>query len=163
MSLPFLNELDGEAFLAILALLLGAGVFVVWIVSSAWRRAAQTEQRARLAGLLVQRGLPTAEIERVLRAAQMTNVCTDPDEEGVDAAADPETQLVQILASNHYGGNDIRKIIEAARRGGGVSPALVARVRALAAQWEDASGIVSMLESDAARSPELRVKNVDAG
>lgn len=150
-------QLTGGDLRFALLLTTGTLVVIVWISAAAWRRVKQTDQRTRLAALLVQRGLPTAEVERILKLA-IGDGASDDSDEAVDPALDPETQLVQILAGNSYDGSDISTIVTAARSAGPITPAIVARVKAMSAQWQEASEIATYLMSHQPGGPALRVK-----
>lgn len=127
-------------------------VAITALIAHALQRAAQSDHRTRLAALLVQRGLPTAEIERILRAAQSKG----DDAEAV-ASDDPEVQLVKILTGNHYDGDDVQLILEAARANGPIDAPTIAIAKAMSESWIEAKEIAEVIRKRHTRDPKLAI------
>lgn len=148
----FVSQLDGKEVIIIVALSGGALVAITALFAHAWQRATQTDHRARLAALLVQRGLPTAEIERIMHATQLKG-----DAPAIDPLEDPEVQLVKTLTENHYDGKDVQLVLEAARAGGTLDAAVVGMVRSMSENWVDAAGIAEVIRKRRTRDPKLAI------
>lgn len=106
-------------------------------------RAQAAETEARLKALMVQRGMSAEEIERILS--------TGPARQEFEAEEnlDPEGRIVSVLASNGYDGDDIERVLRAARRDGKVPLAAARTVETLANNWTEGKDIERVLLSDA--------------
>ena len=111
----------------------------VWALSSAWCSAKQTERRARLASLLLDRGCRPDEIERVVRATNGKGTATaDPD---------PEVAMAKHLTDNSYEGPDVQKVLSAARDTNALDGGAVRLVQTMAENWADAEDIAGVLRN----------------
>lgn len=122
-----------------------AFVAVVWVISTAWRRARESDNRAQLTAMLIQRGMSADEIEKVLRAgvgsAEESDAAQKSDE------PDDEVRLIKQLADLSYDGGDVEKILAAARVNGRLDAPTARIVEGLANNWMDADDIVRVLRA----------------
>src|SRR5262245_54444608 len=88
----------------------GAAVVIFGFVAQAWRRVREYENRAALVGMMIQRGMSVADIERVMQA------CVDPEDE--EEEVKPDVRIITLMKENEYEGNDIERVLDAARIGG---------------------------------------------
>lgn len=129
-----------------------AAVFIVRLVLLHRQRlriselqAQAADNEARLKGLMLQRGMNAAEIERLLSAGNNSKLDIAAGAQGT-----PESRMVEILASNGYGGKDIERVLKAAREVG-IDSGAVKTVETLASNWaksEDIERIVKARKKD---------------
>ncbi len=134
------SKLDSKEVLVLTVLGGTAIVLIVGIIARTIQKSAQSDHRTRLAALLVQRGLPTTEIERILRAAAAKG-----DEAIVEASDEPEVQLVKILTDNSYDGDDVKIVLDAARENGAIDASTVAMVKTMSENWIEAKEIAEII------------------
>lgn len=118
---------------------------IAGLLIQAWRRVKQSEQRTHLIGQLLARGLTADEITRVLTAADLAERRSCEDESGARSTNDPEVRIVKALTDQSYSGDDVNKVLAAARVNGRIDPAVVEIVKSLAESWADANNIVAVL------------------
>lgn len=146
------SKLDSKEVLVLTVLGGTAIVFIVGIIARTIQKSAQSDHRTRLAALLVQRGLPTTEIERILRAAAAKG-----DEAIVEASDEPEVQLVKILTDNSYDGDDVKIVLDAARENGAIDASTVAMVKTMSENWIEAKEIAEIIRKRRTRDPKLAI------
>lgn len=137
----WLTSLDKSTLRLVVLAALGAVVIVAWSGLTAWRRVRESAHRAAVTSELVRRGMSADEIVRVLLAAQLS-----AEAEGAGSAEDdPEILLVKHLTDNHYEGQDVQRILDAAREEGAIDDSLVALVKTLASSWADTESIIGVI------------------
>lgn len=129
-------------------------VGVAWAIANAWKGVRRSEHQTRLTALMLERGLKSEEIERLLKAGTVfvnsDPICTRPGE------SDPEVRVVNALSAQSYDGDDIEKVLGAARLNGEIDESAVAIVKTLAENWADADDIVKVLRNRSVRPPILQ-------
>ncbi|MCG3126647.1 MAG: hypothetical protein CHACPFDD_01498 [Phycisphaerae bacterium] len=145
----WLAQLDKSTLRLVILAALGALVVIVWVVAVAWRRVRESASRASVTAELIRRGMSADEIVRVLLAAQLA----EEAEGGSGAADDPEVLLVKHLTDNHYEGEDVQRILDAAREEGGIDDRLVALVKTMASSWVDTESIIGVIRGRGAGKP----------
>lgn len=142
----WLGNLDDSVLKLGLLLSFGAVAVGFWAFATAWRRIRLAEQRAVLITQMLQRGMSGEQIARVLLAAEFEPAGKSEDEDET-GSNDPEVQIVQHLSANYYEGEDVEKVLAAARVGDTIDPTVVRIVKTLAENWADTDNIVSVLTS----------------
>lgn len=129
----------------------GAIVGGAFAIANAWKAIRRSEHQTRLTALMLERGLKTDEIERLLKAGtvfvESEPASTKPGE------SDPEVQIVNALSAQSYDGDDIEKVLVAARQNGDIDPSTVAIVKTLTENWTDADDIAKVLRNRSVRKP----------
>jgi hypothetical protein len=126
--------------LAASALVLGA-----WAFAWAWVRVRRAENRSRLTSEMLQRGMNPAEIARVLLAYELTSPESIKAE--AEEAESADVRLIKALSSESYDGEDIQRILAAARGDGALTDERVGVVREMAKAWAEADDIIRALET----------------
>ena len=128
----------------------------IWQITAVWRRVKQSEQRAQMVHSMLQRGFTPEQISRVLIATQVAAEAAETSSEAAeDASSDPEVRIVKILTNSSYEGDDVEKILAAARVEGRLDESTLGIIKTLAESWADTDSIVRVLESRRARGPRL--------
>src|SRR5262245_54497725 len=107
-------------------------VLGIWAVASAWKSIRCSEHQTRLTALMVERGMKPDEIERLLRAGPILAMAMAEAKSGDTAATDPEVRIVNALTGQSYEGDDIEKVLSAARDSGPMDESTVGIVKAMA-------------------------------
>lgn len=135
------DEGDGLVVFIVAA---GLVALVAMFVAYMWRRVRESSDRAGLIRDMLERGLATEEITRVLLAAQMHG---PEDDEQVDAEDDPEAYIVKCLTDRWYDGKDVERVLEAARAAGPIDPTTVRIIKSMSANRAGAKAIAKVLET----------------
>jgi tellurite resistance protein len=146
LASSWLHWLDslGEGFWIVAAVCFtGAVIGVTAVVAHAWRRVRQSENRAALIGLMLQRGMSSSEIERILQ----TGAEVDEEETGTN----PEVRIIELMKEGEYSGDDIERALAAARADGRIASGAVRIIETLMEQEAEIDEIENILE--ARRSP----------
>lgn len=151
--LGWFAELDDSVQVFAVAAAGAVVCIIAGLLIQAWRRVKQSEQRTQLIGQLLARGLSADEITRVLSAADLAERRACEQEAASRPASDPEVRIVKALTDQSYSGDDINRVLAAARVGGRIDPAVVEIVKSLAESWTDASNIVTVLEERRRAAP----------
>jgi hypothetical protein len=115
---------------------------IVWAIALAWRAVKQSEQRAQLTAMMLERGLKPDEIERILlAAAAKPGAAADPPD------PDPEVAIVKHLTDNDYDGDDVQKVLGAVRQFHPIDDATVRLVKTMAENWAEADDIASVIRN----------------
>lgn len=121
--------------IAIIAAIGGAVlVAVCWILAVCWRSVRRSEYRAQLTAMMLQRGMSAEDIARVLQAG------VPEQSDNASANADPEVALVKELSEQGYRGDDVERILSAARQHG-LDGTTTDIIRTLAKNWVSAGEI----------------------
>lgn len=134
--------------------LIVSGIVLVlgsWAFASAWKAIRCSEHQTRLTALMVERGMKPDEIERLLRAGPILAMAIAEAKPGDPAASDPEVRIVNVLAGQSYDGDDVEKVLSAARDSGPIDEPTVGIVKAMAESWADADDIAKILRNRRAR------------
>lgn len=129
-----------------LGLVVGAGALVAIIVAiaTAWAVIRKSEHRTRLTAMMLERGLKPEEIERILVSG--FGDAEKASERLLDAnTPDPEVKVVTHLSNCSYDGDDIQKILVAARAAGGIDQGAIDMIKVMANNWTDAEEIAKVL------------------
>jgi hypothetical protein len=150
--------LAGDEEIALMIAVIGVAVaaalvFAFWIVVDGRRKtriaelkAEAADNEARLKALMLQRGMNADEIERILSAGDATaELRSEPI--GDEHARNPEARIVQVLADNGYGGEDIERVLRTARVDGAIPATAVRTVETLAGNWAKAGDIERVLRT----------------
>lgn len=160
--MEWLTKLDGGVIKLGVIVLAGALVLSAWFIAAAWERVNKSQQRTRLIQTMLQRGLSSEQIARVLFAGQIVegerdelsnNLREDGEYESESAAR--EVKLVKTLTSWSYDSEDVQRILSAARIDGKIDAATFDIAVTLAESWAETDSIVGVLESRRARGPRL--------
>jgi hypothetical protein len=115
------------------------------IVARAWRRVRQTDARSGLAALMLQRGMPASDIERILMACSQS----------VEKAVDAETHIIELMKENDYSGDDVERVLDAARKNGTIEAATLKLIESLVEQGVEGREIENLLDARAPRAPQV--------
>jgi hypothetical protein len=131
------------------ALIVGGATIVLaaWAIASAWKSIRCSEHQTRLTALMLERGMKSDEIERLLRAGPLLAMAMADPKSGESGAHDPEVRIVNALAGQSYEGDDVEKVLSAARDSGPIDDATVGIVKAMAESWADADDIAKILRN----------------
>lgn len=120
-------------------------LFRTYVENRTRRHVASLEAQARdnqdrLKSLMIQRGMSAEEIEQIL------SIQASPE---IDSASslEAEARIIQVLAENHYDGDDVERILAACRVGDRIDPATAKLVVTMAENWAKGPEIVRILES----------------
>lgn len=141
----WLQDTNTSALVLMLSVLGAASVAMVAIVASAWRRGRESDNRTALASMMLQRGMSAEEVERVVRACQLT-----ADEQ---AECDPEAQLISLMKESDYTTEDVERVLDAARYDGRIDAATVKVVEGLVEQGVEGAEIETLLDARRPRPP----------
>jgi hypothetical protein len=132
-----------------MAILIGgiAIVLSVWAIASAWKSIRCSEHQTRLTALMLERGMKPDEIERLLRAGPILAMAIAENKSADLADNDPEVRIVNALAGQSYEGDDVEKVLSAARESGPIDEPTVGIVKAMAESWADADDIAKVLRN----------------
>ncbi len=139
---------DGVLIVAVVCF----GMMVVGVttaIARAWRRVRETESRTALVGMMLQRGMSAADIERIM------STCLD--REGEDGAEvenqKPDVRIIALMKENEYEGDDIERILDAARTNGVIDADTVKVIETLVEQGAEAEEIEGILDARRPPSP----------
>src|SRR5262245_40180914 len=127
-----------------------SGIVIVlstWAIASAWKSIRCSEHQTRLTALMVERGMKPDEIERLLRAGPILAAALSDAKSTDIAASDPEVRLVNALTGQSYDGDDVEKVLSAARDSGPIDEPTVGIVKAMAESWAEADDIAKVLRN----------------
>ena len=143
------NFLSGESGVIKVALIMSAIVLVLssWALASAWKSIRCSEHQTRLTALMVERGMKSDEIERLLRAGPLLALAIADAKPGEPGAGDPEVRIVNAMAGQSYEGDDVEKVLSAARESGPIDEPTVGIVKAMAESWAEAEDIAKILRN----------------
>jgi hypothetical protein len=129
------------------ALIVGGIAIVLssWAIASAWKSIRCSEHQTRLTALMLERGMKTDEIERLLRAGPILAMAGA--ESGESGSSDPEVRIVNALAGQSYEGDDVEKVLSAARDSGPIDESTFGIVKAMAESWAEADDIAKVLRN----------------
>ncbi len=141
----WLGGLNESNLKLIVLLLAGVVAFCVWVVTHAWRRVRTARHRAEVAALALQRGMSAQDVTRIVLALQL-------EEDDDDTPISDEAALIKPLTDACYNGDDVRRILAAARDSGEIDAAAIELVKALASNWSETDVIVEALRGRKRRS-----------
>ena len=136
---------DGGLQVVFIALAASTVVIIAWAIAWAWVRVRRADIRSRLTTDMLQRGMNPAEIGRVLLAYELTTPEAIASEE--DASATPDVRMIKAMSAQDYEGEDIQRVLTAARTLGGINEQQVGIVREMANAWAGTDDIIHALES----------------
>jgi hypothetical protein len=120
-----------------------------WLFAAAWKSIRRSEHQTRLTALMLEKGLKSEEIERLLNAGAEFVAsepgCTKPGE------SDPEVRIVNAMSAQSYDGDDIQTVLAAARVNGVIDESAVAMVKTLSDNWAGAEDIAKVLRNRSIR------------
>jgi hypothetical protein len=140
--LDWYASLDGDIQITLTACATMTIMLSVGIIAFAWYRLRNKRLRADLVQQMLQRGMSSDEIVKVLFAAQ---VAEEAAKEGT--TDEPEAMVVKHLTNNFYDGDDIERIIKAARGDGTIDETEIKIIKTMASNWKTAAEIVKVLEA----------------
>lgn len=132
-----------------IAVIVGGVVLIVaaWAFASAWKSIRCSEHQTRLTALMLERGMKPDEIERLLRAGPILAMAIAANKQSGPAENDPEVRLVNALTEQSYDGDDVEKVLSAARESGPIDEPTVGIVQAMAESWAEAEDIAKVLRN----------------
>jgi len=135
----WLGRVDQAVWLTAVPCFSVAAVVVTAFIVHGWRRVRQSESRTALVGMMLQRGMSAADIERVMQACS--------DSAGEDYEDEPDVRIVALMKENEYEGDDIERILDVARVNGRIDVAAVRVVETLVEQGAKVGEIEGILEA----------------
>jgi hypothetical protein len=105
-----LSKMNGGEVIALVAVIGGLLIAAIAIVAGQWRRVRVAELEAALKQQMLDKGMPVAEIEQVLKASRK---CGHHEEKATGDAAADKAKLVKRMADNGYSGEDIERVLHA--------------------------------------------------
>lgn len=136
--LEALSRFDEDVLVVAAGCAAGTLILACWFFAAAWHKIRQSQHRAQLTAMMVQRGMPVDEIERVLRASSVSAA------EAVDVPAD-DPGIIKMLTDNNYEGSDVQRILSALHASGGATPENARIIKALSDNWADTGDIERIL------------------
>jgi hypothetical protein len=115
------------------------------LIASAWKRVRQTDTRSALVGMMLQRGMSAADIERVMTACCGQDAGTD---------GDPEAYIIGLMKENQYSGDDVERVLDAARKNGSIDAAAVKIIESLVEEGVEGREIETLLDARSPRAPQ---------
>lgn len=160
--MKWLSGLDGGVIKLAVIILGMSMVVATWIAVAAWERVRHSEQRTRLMHAMLQRGMSSEQIARVLFAGQIAAEANNNEADSTDGECEYENEstarevrLVKALTAWSYDPDDVQRILSAARIDGEIDAATFDIAKTLAESWAETDSIVKVLESRRARGPRL--------
>ncbi|MFO0839029.1 MAG: hypothetical protein U1D55_10935 [Phycisphaerae bacterium] len=137
----FFDWLSGLERWSLVLLTLSTAAVITLIglgLAHAWRKVRESQHRADVTAIMLQRGMSSMEIARVLLAMQDQH----DDEETPD---DPEAAIAKLLLDSYYSGDDVTRVLAAARETGPIDTATITLVGQLTENWASTDSIVGVL------------------
>lgn len=113
-------------------------VGVTCFIARAWSRVRTSEDRTALLGMMLQRGMSAADIERVMNSSTGTGDIGDTG---------PDVGIVTLMKEYEYKGEDIERVLDAARTNGRIDSAALKIVETLVEQGAKVGEIEGILEA----------------